>query len=56
MLTAVKNQGSLLLTIVKYNIMREITNKTAFIMNVLFMMLNNSTFIIQWMVILPLKK
>lgn len=56
MLTAVKNQGSLLLTTVKYNIMREMTNRTAFIMNVLFMMLNNSTFIIQWMVILHLKK
>lgn len=56
MLTEVKGEFQILLLTVRYNIMREMTNKTAFITNVLFMMLNNSTFIIQWAVLFHLKK
>ncbi len=56
MLTEVKSEIQILLLTVRYNIMREMTNKAAFITNVLFMMLNNSTFIIQWAVLFHLKK
>lgn len=56
MLMEAKGQFTILLLTVKYNIMREMTNKAAFTTNVLFMMLNNSTFIIQWMVLFHLKK
>jgi ABC-2 type transport system permease protein len=55
MLTAVKNQGRVLLLSVKYNIMREMTNHVTFLMNVLFMILNNASFIIQWVILFQLK-
>ena len=55
MLTAVKNQTKVLLLSVKYNIMREMTNHVTFLMNVLFMVLNNGTFIIQWLLLFQLK-
>ncbi len=35
--------------------MREMLNKATFIMNVLFMIINNSTFIVQWIVLFSLK-
>lgn len=56
MLTVVKNQIAILFLTVKYNVMREMTNRTSFAMNVLFMILNNSTFIIQWLVLFELKR
>ena len=55
MLTAVKNQLRVLLLSVKYNIMREMMNHVTFLMNVLFMVLNNATFIIQWVILFQLK-
>lgn len=56
MLTEVKNQARVLLLSVKYNIMREMTNHITFLMNVLFMVLNNATFIIQWVILFHLKE
>ncbi len=56
MLTAVKNQGKVLLLSVKYNIMREMTNHVTFLMNVLFMILNNASFIIQWFILFQIKE
>lgn len=56
MLTEVKNQTGVLLLTVKYNVMREMTNRASFATNVLFMVLNNSTFIIQWLLLFHLKK
>lgn len=56
MLTEAKGQFDILLLTVKYNVMREMTNKVSFTTNVLFMMLNNSTFIIQWIILFHLKK
>ena len=47
MLTAVKNQVRVCVLSVKYNIMREMLNKVTFLTNILFMMLNNATFIVQ---------
>lgn len=55
MLTAVKNQVRVCLLSVKYNIMREMLNKVTFVTNILFMMFNNATFIIQWVILLHLK-
>ncbi|MDF2537289.1 MAG: hypothetical protein K0S76_310 [Herbinix sp.] len=56
MLTAAKQQGKVLLLSVKYNIMRQMTNRAAFITNITFMILNNATFIIQWMILFHLKE
>ncbi|MDE7415178.1 MAG: ABC-2 family transporter protein [Lachnospiraceae bacterium] len=55
MLTAVKNQVRVCVLSVKYNIMREMLNKVTFLTNILFMMLNNATFIIQWVILLRLR-
>jgi len=56
MLQAVKNQFKVTAKTLKYGLMREMINKTSFIMNVVFMILNNATFIIQWIVIYSLKE
>ena len=55
MLMAVKNNIKVALLSVKYNLVKAMANKTAFIMNILFMMINNAFFIIQWLVIFSLK-
>ncbi|MDE6221287.1 MAG: ABC-2 family transporter protein, partial [Lachnospiraceae bacterium] len=55
MLTAVKNQVRVCALSVKYNIMREMLNKVTFVTNILFMMFNNATFIVQWVILLRLR-
>lgn len=55
MLTAVKNQVWVCALSVKYNMMREMLNKVTFLTNILFMMLNNATFIVQWVILLRLR-
>lgn len=55
MINAFKNQLKVNLLSIKYAIMREMLNKTTFIMNVVFMMLNNASFIIQWLILYSLK-
>lgn len=56
MLQEVKNQLKVSLKTIKYGLMREMINKTSFIMNIVFMILNNASFIIQWIVIYSLKE
>lgn len=56
MLTEVKNQIKISTLSIKYALMREMLNKTTFITNIVFMILNNSSFIIQWLVLFSLKK
>ena len=56
MLQAVKNQLNVTIKTIKYGLMREMINKTSFIINILFMILNNASFIIQWIVIYALKE
>jgi len=56
MLTAVKNQIKISLLAVKYALIREMLNKTTFISNIIFMILNNATFIIQWLILFSLKE
>jgi len=55
MLMEVKNQFKISFLSVKYALMREMLNKTTFITNVLFMILNNASFIVQWIVLFSLK-
>lgn len=55
MLTAVKNQIKISFLSVKYALIREMLNKTTFITNIIFMILNNASFIIQWVILYSLK-
>lgn len=55
MSTAVKNQLRVCFLSVKYNIMKEMVNKVTFFTNILFMMLNNAAFIIQWAILFRLR-
>ena len=48
MLMEVKNQLNVSLLSIKYALMREMLNKTTFISHIVFMILNNASFIIQW--------
>lgn len=56
MLTAAKKQLRVCLLSVKYNIMKEMLNKVSFVTNILFMIFNNATFIIQWIILFRLKE
>lgn len=55
MLMEVKNQVKVLILSVKYNIMRQMVNKVTFITNIIFMILNNASFIVQWIILFSLK-
>ena len=56
MLMAVKNQFKITLLSIKYALMREMLNKVTFITNVLFMILNNASFLIQWIVLFSIRE
>lgn len=56
MLMEVKNQIKVMFLSIKYNIMRQMVNKFTFIMNVLFMILNNASFILQWVILFNIKE
>lgn len=55
MLMEVKNQFKVSFLAFKYGVMREMLNKVSFVTNILFMILNNASFIILWMVFYSLK-
>ena len=55
MLMVVKNQIKVCLLAIKYALIREMLNKVNFITNILFMILNNASFIVQWIVLYSLK-
>lgn len=55
MLMEVKNQIKVLALSIKYNIMRQMVNKVTFITNILFMILNNASFIVQWLILFNLR-
>ena len=55
MLMEVKNQIRVFILSVKYALMREMLNKTTFITNIIFMILNNASFIVQWIILYSLK-
>ena len=56
MSTVVRNQLRVCMLSVKYNLMREMLNKVTFLTNIGFMVVNNATFIIQWVILLRLKE
>lgn len=56
MLMVVKNQIKVSFLSIKYALLREMLNKTTFITNIVFMLLNNASFIIQWMILYSLKE
>ncbi len=55
MLMEVKNEIKIMLLSVKYNIMRQMLNKTTFLTSILVMLLNNASFILQWIVLFSIK-
>lgn len=55
MLMVVRNQFKISFLSVKYAVVREMLNKVTFLSNVIFMILNNASFIIQWLVLYSLK-
>ncbi len=56
MLMEVKNQINVTLKSIKYSIMKEMLNKGTFLMNIFFMILNDASFIIQWIIIYNIKE
>ena len=56
MLMEAKKQFRVTMLTIKYALMREMLNKTTFLTNIIFMILNNASFIIQWLVIYSLKE
>ena len=55
MLMEAKNQIKIIILSIKYSLMREMLNKVTFFSNIIFMVLNNACFIIQWIVLFSLK-
>ena len=55
MLMEVKNQIKVMVLSIKYNIMRQMVNKVTFITNILFMILNNASFIVQWLILFSIR-
>ena len=56
MLMEVKNQIKVINLSIKYSLMREMLNKVTFFSNIIFMILNNASFIVQWVVLFSLKE
>jgi len=50
------NQLRVMMLSIKYNIMKQMTNKVTFLTNIIFMILNDATFIIQWIILFGIKK
>lgn len=55
MLTEAKNQIKISILSIKYAVMKEMLNKATFISNILFMILNNASFIVQWIILFSIK-
>ncbi len=55
MLTAAKNQLRVCFLSIKYNIMREMVNKVTFLTNVVFMVLNDASILVQWFILFRLR-
>ena len=56
MVVNLKNQIKVSLLCIKYALMREMLNKITFLANIIFMVLNNATFIIEWIILYSLKE
>ena len=49
------NQLRVMMLSIKYNIMKQMTNKVTFLTNIIFMILNDATFIVQWVILFGIK-
>ena len=56
MLMGVKNQIKVIFLSIKYALEREMLNKVTFFSNIIFMILNNACFIVQWIILYSLKE
>jgi len=56
MLTAVRNQIRVSIKSTKYALQREMLNKFTFFSNIIFMVLNNACFIVQWIILYAIKE
>ncbi len=55
MLMEVKKELKLIFLSMKYNLAREMTNKVTFLTNIIFMILNNACFLVEWIIFYSLK-
>lgn len=55
MLMVVRNQIRVMFLSIKYALAREMLNKVTFFSNIIFMILNNASFIVQWVIIYSIK-
>ena len=55
MLMEVKKELKFMFLSIKYNLAREMLNKVTFLTNVVFMILNNAAFIVEWIIFYSLK-
>ena len=55
MLMEVKKELKFILISIKYNLAREMTNKVTFLTNIIFMILNNAAFLIEWIIFFSIK-
>lgn len=56
MLTEAKSQIKISLLSIKYAFARELLNKAAFFSNIFFMIINNATMIVQWIILFSLRE
>jgi len=56
MLMEAKNELKVICLSIKYALMRELLNKVTFLSNIIFMIVNNSSMIIQWIVLYSLRE
>ena len=56
MLTEVKNQFKITRLSIKYALMREMINKVSFLSKIIFMILNNSCMLVQWVILFSLRE
>ena len=55
MFKQIKKELKIMLLSIKYAIMREMLNKVTFFSNIIFMILNNATFIFEWIVLFSIR-
>jgi ABC-2 type transport system permease protein len=55
MLKTIRKEIRVALLSIRYSIMREMLNKVTFISNIVFMFLNNATFILEWVVLFSIR-
>ncbi len=55
MLMGVSNQIKVIFLSIKYNLMKQMINKVTFFTNIIFMIINNASFILEWIILFNIK-